>query len=311
MECLTLVRKDISSKKSNNMKIVNILGGLGNQMFEYAMYLALKEAHPEEDILLCRRCYNGYSLHNGYELERIFGIKAQEANFVQLSKVAYPFFNYKTWQIMHHFFHIRKCMTLGTSQIPFDYKEVSKKGDLFYDGYWQNEKYFLPIRNKVLASYTFPDFNDEYNMALANRLKDKRAVSCHVRRGDYLKNPVMYVCNNTYYEKAIYEIDHIVDPDMYIIFSDDIQWCQDNMISLFRGKEVVFVDWNKGLDSYKDMQLMSLCHYNIIANSSFSWWGAWLNNHTDKIVLAPEKWMNKPIVNNPICDSWKLICNSK
>ena len=74
-----------------------------------------------------------------------------------------------------------------------------------------------------------------------------------------------------------------------------------------RDKEVIFVDWNKGKESYRDIQLMSLCHYNIIANSSFSWWGAWLNNHEDKVVLAPEIWMNKPLVNDPICDSWKRI----
>lgn len=290
------------------MKIVNILGGLGNQMFVYAMFLALKEAHPEEDVLLCRRSYKGYPLHNGYELDSIFGIEAPEASLVQLAKVAYPYYNYKTWQLMRHFFPQRKSMASGTTQIPFDYKEVTREDDTFYDGYWQNEKNFLPIREKVIDTFKFFEFTDEKNLALAEKLKGVRAASCHVRRGDYLNDPVYGVCNSQYYVGAVTELNQTVNPDMYCIFSDDIEWCKENLVDLIgRGKEVIFVDWNKGRESYRDMQLMSLCHYNIIANSSFSWWGAWLNNYEDKVVIAPEIWMNKPLVNDPICDSWKRI----
>lgn len=292
------------------MKIVNILGGLGNQMFVYAMYLALKEAHPDEDVLLCRRSYKGYPLHNGYELDRIFGIDAPEASLIQLAKVAYPYFNYKTWQLMRHFFPQRKSMASGTTQIPFDYKKVTRMDDVFYDGYWQNEKNFLSIREKVIETFTFPDFQNEKNKALVEKLKNIRAASCHIRRGDYLLDPVYGVCNSTYYENAVTELKETVNPDVYCVFSDDIDWCKKNLIELIgRDKEVIFVDWNKGKESYRDIQLMSLCHYNIIANSSFSWWGAWLNNHEDKVVLAPEVWMNKPLVNDPICDSWKRISN--
>lgn len=290
------------------MKIVNILGGLGNQMFVYAMYLALKEAHPDEEVLLCRRSYKGYPLHNGYELDRIFGIEAPEASLLQLAKVAYPFFNYKTWQLMRHFFPQRKSMASGTTQIPFDYKEVTREDNAFYDGYWQNEKNFLPVRDKVINAFTFSDFENEKNIALAEKLKSVRAASCHIRRGDYLAEPVYGVCNSYYYEKAVKELNETVNPDMYCIFSDDIEWCKENLVGLIgKDKEVILVDWNKGKDSYRDMQLMSLCHYNIMANSSFSWWGAWLNNHEDKVVMAPEVWMNKPLVNDPICDSWKRI----
>lgn len=290
------------------MKIVNILGGLGNQMFVYAMYLALKEAHPDEDVLLCRRSYKGYPLHNGYELDRIFGIEAPEASLIQLAKVAYPYFNYKTWQLMRHFFPQRKSMASGTTQIPFDYKEVTREDDAFYDGYWQNEKNFLPIRDKIIETFAFSDFTDEKNLALAQKLKGVRAASCHLRRGDYLTDPIYGVCNTNYYARAVKELNQTVNPDLYCVFSDDIEWCKENLVDLIgRDKEVIFVDWNKGRESYRDMQLMSLCHYNIIANSSFSWWGAWLNNHEDKVVLAPEIWMNKPLVNDPICDSWKRI----
>ncbi|MCS2950535.1 alpha-1,2-fucosyltransferase [Bacteroides sp. BFG-638] len=289
------------------MKIVNILGGLGNQMFVYAMYLALKEAHPEEEILLCRRSYKGYPLHNGYELERIFGVEAPEAALSQLARVAYPFFNYKSWQLMRHFLPLRKSMASGTTQIPFDYSEVTRNDNVYYDGYWQNEKNFLSIRDKVIKAFTFPEFRDEKNKALSDKLKSVKTASCHIRRGDYLKDPIYGVCNSDYYTRAITELNQSVNPDMYCIFSDDIGWCKENFKFLIGDKEVVFVDWNKGQESFHDMQLMSLCHYNIIANSSFSWWGAWLNNNDDKVVVAPERWMNKTLENDPICDNWKRI----
>lgn len=287
------------------MKIVNVLGGLGNQMFVYAMYLALKEAHKDEDVLLCRRSYNGYPLHNGYELDKVFGIEAPEAGLKQLAKVAYPFFNFKTWQVMRHFLPERQSMTSGTTQIPFSYDEVTRRGDVFYDGYWQNENNFKPIRDVVLKAYTFPEFEDERDLALARKLKGARAASCHIRRGDYLTDAVYGVCSDKYYENAIAELNRTKNPELYCVFSDDIEWCKQNFVA--KGREVVFVDWNKGANSYRDMLLMSLCRYNIIANSSFSWWGAWLNNHEDKVVLSPEMWMNKPMKNDPICDSWKRI----
>lgn len=289
------------------MKIVNMLGGLGNQMFVFAMYLALKEMHPEEEILLCRRSYKGYPLHNGYELDKIFGIEVPEASLAQLMKVAYPYFNYKTWQLMRHFLPLRKCMASGTTQIPFTYTEVTRKDNVFYDGYWQNENNFLPIRNKILKTFSFPDFTDKKNIALANKLYKTKAASCHIRRGDYLNDPVYGVCNSLYYTRALTELIETKTPDLFCIFSDDIEWCKINLKNIIHNKEIIFVDWNKGKESYKDMQLMSLCHYNIIANSSFSWWGAWLNNHNDKIVFAPERWMNKPLKNDPICNSWKRI----
>lgn len=290
------------------MKIVNILGGLGNQMFVYAMYLALKEAHPDEEVYICKRSYNGYPLHNGYELNRVFHANAPEASVWQLAKIAYPYWNYRTWQLMRHLFPKRSCMLSGTEDIPFDYENVTRKEDGFYDGYWQNENNFLPIRNKILKAFSFPQFNDNKNIELAELITNKRAVSCHVRRGDYLKDPLYGVCTSEYYVKAIDEINKKVSPELYCVFSDDIKWCKENLGEIIgKDKEIVFVDWNKGENSFRDMQLMSLCNHNIIANSSFSWWGAWLNNHADKVVVAPNIWMNKPMVNDPLCDSWIKI----
>ena len=289
------------------MKIVNILGGLGNQMFEYAMYLALRHAHPGERILCCTRSYGGYGLHNGYELHRIFGIGAEEATLADLCRVAYPFWNYRTWQVMNHLLPRRRSMTQGTTATPYDEREVTRTDSAFYDGYWQNEDYFKAIRSEVLDAFRFPDFTDERNRRLAETLKGRNAASCHVRRGDYLKHPVMCVCTPEYYTRAIQRMNAEANPDLYCVFSDDIAWCRENLQPLFGDREVVYVDWNKGEDSYRDMQLMSLCRHNIIANSSFSWWGAWLNRNEDKVVMAPEEWMNKRVVNEPICRDWTRI----
>lgn len=286
------------------MKIVNILGGLGNQMFEYAMYMALKDAHPQEEIKVCTRSFGGYGLHNGLEIQRIFGVELPEASLWELAKVAYPFFNYKTWQVMNHYLPNRKSMTMGTTAIPFDYSQVTREDNVFYDGYWQNEGNFKHVRNKILEAYTFPEFIDEKNKKLYELLKSYNAVSCHVRRGDYLKEPNMCVCTPSYYARAITEMNESVNPEMYIIFSDDIQWCRENLSGLIGDRKVVFVDWNKGENSFRDLQLMTLCKHNIIANSSFSWWGAWLNQNNEKVVIAPEVWMNKSIVNDPICNDW-------
>lgn len=289
------------------MKIVNILGGLGNQMFEYAMYLALKDAHPQEEIKVCTRSYNGYGLHNGLEIQRIFRVELPEASLGELTKVAYPFFSYNTWRIMRHWLPNRKTMTIGAFGIPFDFNEVTHEGDYYYDGYWQNEKNFKHIRNSILETYTFPEFTDDNNKQLANHLRSVNAVSCHIRRGDYLKEPAMCVCTPEYYKAAFNKMNELANPELYVIVSDDIPWCKENLHGLIGKRAVLFMDWNRGHQAFRDMQIMSLCKHNIIANSSFSWWGAWLNKNEQKIVIAPEAFSKSKTVNDPICEDWIKI----
>ena len=286
------------------MKIVNILGGLGNQMFEYAMYLALKNAHPEEEIKVCTRSYCGYDLHNGLEIQCIFGVNLKDATLWELSNLAYPFFNYKTYQIMFHWLPKRRSMTIGTTQVPFNPSEVTRNDSVFYDGYWQNENFFKHIRKQVLQAYSFPLFKEKRNEVLAGKLLKSNSVSIHIRRGDYLKDPIWCVCTPEYYAKGIEYLKEKEKLELLCVFSDDIPWCKDNLGELARGIETEYVDWNKGDQSFRDMQLMTYCKHNIIANSSFSWWGAWLGQRDKKIVVVPNVWCNKPIVNDPICDNW-------
>jgi len=289
------------------MKIVNLLGGLGNQMFEYAMYLALKDAHPEEDIKFCTRSFRGYGLHNGLEIQRIFGVNIPEASLLDLCKVAFPFFNYKTYQIMFHCLPKRNSMTQGTTQDAFNYEEVTRNDSVYYDGYWQNERFFKHIRKQILQVYSFPAFQEKRNEVIAEKLQRSNTVSIHIRRGDYLKEPIWCVCTPEYYLKGIEYLRKKEKIELLCVFSDDIPWCKENLSSMAGEMDIEYVDWNKGEQSFRDMQLMTFCKHNIIANSSFSWWGAWLGIREGKIVIAPKVWCNKPIVNDPICENWIRI----
>lgn len=136
-------------------------------MFEYAFYLALKDAHPNELIKCCTRSYKGYGLHNGFELTRIFNIRIEEASLWELCKVAYPFFNYKSWQVMEHFLPKRKSMTTANIHIPFKPEELVRKDSVYYDGYWQNENNFKKIRQQIINTFKFPSFIDNKNIELS------------------------------------------------------------------------------------------------------------------------------------------------
>ena len=286
------------------MKIVNIIGGLGNQMFQYAMFLALREAHPNEQVKVCTRSFGGYARHNGLEIQRVFGVELPEASLWDLCKLAYPFFNYKSWQIVRHCLPNRRSMTRGALNIPFDYLEIERLTSTYYEGYWQNEKNFYHIRNKIIEVFSFPEFEDNRNVELAKKIKECESLSCHIRRGDYLNDPDWAVCTPEYYNKALKKMTTEYKIDMICIFSDDIDWCRNNIRDFCDNEVIMYVDWNKGTSSYCDMHLITLCKYNIIANSSFSWWGAWLSKREGKVVISPNKWITSEETNSPICDHW-------
>ena len=138
-------------------------------------------------------------------------------------------------------------------------------------------------------------------------IKSKQSpISIHVRRDDYLSSKYVSgfggICTIEYYNKAVERIkEEVIDPVFYI-FSDDINWCRENL----KLEQGVFIDWNTGKESWQDMFLMSQCKHNIIANSSFSWWGAWLNSNSEKIVIAPRIWWNG-LKDDVVPDSWIRI----
>lgn len=291
------------------MKIVRIFGGLGNQMFQYALAIALKEEHANEDIFIDSSCMKGYPLHNGYELCRIFNTPIRQASITEVLKVAYPTPHYRLWQLSKHFLPKKKSTILEDKNMTYIPNLIYHKESCMIEGYWQTELYFAKHRNSVIRSYQFPKFEEgSKNQLLSESLKNKESVSIHVRRGDYLKIcNTSGICTLEYYEMAISEVLKRSKPNQFVIFSDDPTWCKINLKRLFMDISTTFVDWNNGEESYRDMQLMSLCTHNIIANSSFSWWGAWLNLNPKKIVIAPSRWMNGPGWPCVIPESWIKI----
>lgn len=276
------------------MKVVNILGGLGNQMFQYALAVALKDRFGDDTVRIDPSAFRGYPLHNGYELKRIFNVSIPEATYKEQMKVYYPLRNYRMWQIGNLILPKRKSIIKENKDMRFTPSILSDSSPAYYLGYWQTEKYFRNIRPRILEAFTFPHFEcGSKNEKLYRDIHTKNVIGVHIRRGDYVKiGNTQGICTLEYYRKALSVMNEQTKPEMFLIFSDDIEWCR-NEVSKFLGEvPTEYVDWNKGKDSFRDMQLMSLCKHNIIANSSFSWWGAWLNQNPDKIVITPSRWMN-------------------
>lgn len=276
------------------MKIVKYIGGLGNQMFIYAFSVALRETFRQE-ILVDTHYYKSRIFHNGLEIERIFGIHLTEAKLSDKLKMSWYFPNY--WIDYHLLGKLpaRKNTVRELSGQKVNLELLEDSSDKFYDGYWQSYQYFDSYRDVILKEFTFPSINkeDKLNFALNENLKkEENSVGIHIRRGDYLKNwKYRGLCGIDYYQKAIaYILVHIKSPKFFL-FSDDIDWVKENISPLLKGYNVTFVNWNHSINSYKDMQLMAMCKNLIIANSSFSWWAAYLNQN-NPIVVAPEKWIN-------------------
>lgn len=266
------------------MKVVKFLGGLGNQLFQYVFFCALQQTFPKVKADLSG--YGSYGRHNGFELERIFGI-----HLPQLTSFERKLFDWQDRRWLQ-----RKLRRLyGTKKAYYEEKTLfgyeeaifEDRKPRYYWGYWQHIDYIERVGNRLRAELCFPAFTDAKNIQLAATLTDGNAVSVHIRRGDYLGDPLLGgICDAGYYHRALAYIERHVDHPRFIIFSDDIPWCRETFLI----GNAVFVDWNVGLNSFRDMQLMSLCKHHIIANSSFSWWGAWLNTNPDKIVVSPDRW---------------------
>lgn len=163
----------------------------------------------------------------------------------------------------------------------FHFVMLPEHDNLCLNGYFQSEKYFIDNVQKIKQIFAETEQISEYIDKKYSKYNLINCTSLHVRRGDYLKFPLIHpVCDVSYYNKAL---QHIDEYENLIIFSDDIKWCQEN----FNFKNMIFV---QGEQDYIDLYLMSRCKNNIIANSTFSWWSAWLNNNKNKKIIAPKNW---------------------
>lgn len=285
------------------MQIVWCSGGLGNQMFQYAFYRSLQLGG--KNVALDISGFDGYELHNGFELDKVFSIKINLADKMLVNDIKQKISQVNL--LKRIWWKIFVNSRLGIEQKDFGYssKFNNLQGLKYLKGYWQSEKYFDKFAAIIRDDFTFSVLN-EINQPIAEYILKANSISIHVRMGDYVNHPLHGgVCTIDYYQRAIDFIKSEVEDPMFFVFSNDVEWCKKNL----QLENTIYVTGNDGENSYRDMQLMSMCKHNIIANSSFSWWGAWLNNNSDKIVIAPEKWFNDENINT--CDllpeSWMKI----
>ncbi len=292
------------------MKIVKILGGLGNQMFQYAFLIALRK-HFDEDILMDIGAFKGYPLHNGFELDRIFTLTANQAKKDDVKRIYHRFIGgYFSYRLYRHLFIKGKNECCEVEAKAYDTSVFEKKSDCYYDGYWQDYRYFENCRNEIKKEFVFKTPLDSKNAHYAQKFSEQLTASFHIRRGDYVTEKTFGgICDIQYYLKAIQVVtSHYPQVVNFAVFSNDRPWCEKYIFPRIpKGINIISVDWNRGLDSYNDLRLMSQCKINVIANSSFSWWGAYLNVHEDSFVVAPQKWTNTNQTAVRQLPTWVLI----
>jgi hypothetical protein len=269
------------------MKIVKIYGGLGNQMFQYAFALSLA-ASGRDDVFLDGSGLAGDTIHNGFELDRLFRLALPIARIEDVRRLSDA-----PTSLIGRF--RRKYLSKKSHVIDriFGYQPVlfDLPGDLYFEGYWQSEKYFKAIEGLIRERLAFARPLDARNEELLASLP-RPIASVHVRRGDYLKYPNLDLCTPAYYRRAI-EAVCLGGLGSLLIFSDDSEYCKSELRPI--GVPTTIVDWNTGPESWQDMAMMSRCDRHVIANSSFSWWGAWLDPDPSTRVLAPSVWNRREI----------------
>ncbi|WP_158989244.1 alpha-1,2-fucosyltransferase [Mucilaginibacter sp. L196] len=286
------------------MDVVIIFNGLGNQMSQYALYLQKKKNNSSTRFITIGKA------HNGFELNKVFKI---DYSVTPLKKAL--IFLFRILRIekikaistpLKNLLKLFNCRIVGEN---FDYtfKEeylLPSSGVTFYYGGWHSEKYFSGAKNEINKAFEFGTLTDDVNVNYINDIINSNSVSIHVRRGDYLNaenyNLFGDVCNKAYFQKAIDLIEKSVNNPRFFVFSNDFPWIKDNLTM----KNVAYVDCNVKENSWKDMYMMTLCKHNIISNSSFSWWGAWLNKNPDKLVISPTRFLRNDISTDIYPDSW-------
>jgi Glycosyl transferase family 11 len=286
--------------------VTRLMGGLGNQMFQYALgrRLAYDRRVPLKLDLSWFRdsSKTGVDTSREYALDR-WRIQASIATAEDLAC-----------------FTGRQSLLgrLGLSFPPvvrergpkFDERVLRVPSTVHLTGYWQSEKYFRPIREMLLREFTLAAAPCPHAVAILSQAREVPAVAVHVRRGDYANHPHTNeyhgLCSIEYYQEAARRIAEQVPGATFFFFSDDPDWVRDN---LKLDWPMIQVTHDGGCAPHEDMWLMSQCSHHIVANSSFSWWGAWLCQREDKIVIAPSQWFRNPKIDTSdlIPEGWTRI----
>lgn len=266
------------------MKILFFRGGMGNQLFQYAYYryllkLGFGPIKLDSFAPSMRKRY-------GFQIREIFPEIGKDTNFLSYW-AARPFF--LVGDVLKKVFKLNLTTDGGDITHP-----SIPAGKIWIRGTWQECAYLDAMRAELLKVFEFIPITEQEreNYKIISDIRNSESVSIHIRRGNYLNSrQCMYyadICTLDYYREAIEVIKSKTANPRFFVFSNDQEWVKQNLDLA----GAVYVDWNKGNWSFRDMQLMSLCKHNVIANSTFSWWAAWLNNNPDKIVVTPKKWQH-------------------
>ena len=275
------------------MIIVRLKGGLGNQLFQYALGRRLTYFNNTQ-LKLDISSYRTYKLH-AYSLHPLNIVEniATEDDLKALGVMEGRGLRTVLSKALEKRKLIHNPLRIDERLMAFDPEILKVSDNVYLDGYWASEKYFSEIADVLRAELTPRQRLDKVNEDMASEIADATSVSIHVRRADYVTNPdtnkLFGTCSLKYYNKCITEISlKVRDPHFYV-FSDDVQWTKKNLII---EHPVKYVDQNNKENDFKDLYLMSKCKHHIIANSSFSWWGAWLGTSKDQIVFATSRWLS-------------------
>jgi hypothetical protein len=278
------------------MIVVNLKGGLGNQMFQYAAAYSLslrKKVPILVDLRLMREHKIRPSPRNvprDYDLD-IFGIEKNEPSFSDLIKFLQFFKNYRFRKYAAKISNFFGLPVFYENERRFNNKFNDNTFKAIYlDGLWQSENYFKDYRTEVLNLFNFNEpKNKNKNKEFVNKINFSKSVCLNVRRTDFINNPEHNVVNLDYYKNSIMKIKKLLGSDITVyIFSDDLDWCKNNFN--FIEKKVFVEHLYSGKKFYDYLYLMSTFQNFIIPNSSFAWWAAWLSVKTNKIIMTPDRW---------------------
>jgi hypothetical protein len=273
------------------MIIIKIFGGLGNQLFQYALGRQLAILN-KTSLYLDISDYQISGLRQ-YELNK-FNIKAK---IIYKNKILkQDLFHKILYRVYNKFSSLYYRCHYIEEKYPyyFDSNVLNIQNNSYLNGYWQTEKYFIDIKPYLLKEIVLNKTLDLKNLQILNQIKNDNSVSVHFRRTDYISKKSVAqnhgICPLDYYYQSLGYVSKNIKHPVFYVFSDDTEWVKQNFKSKFK---TYYLNHNQGEKSFLDLYLMSKCKHNIIANSSFSWWGAWLNQNQGKLIIAPKRWSIK------------------
>ncbi|MEP7236268.1 MAG: alpha-1,2-fucosyltransferase [Ferruginibacter sp.] len=276
------------------MIVAKLMGGMGNQMFQYAFgkYLAVKHntvLKLDTAFLLDRTPHKEFFVFRDYDLD-IFNLQVDFANAQEVDALTKRLPLVIPDKILNKLVGVKKSYVIEP-HFHFSEQSFAAADNSYIEGYWQTEKYFTPIKEQLKRDdFSFKDPLSDKAKLLATEIQNINSVCVNIRRADFVVTDFHGTCNPEYYKKGEDIICSKVADPHYFVFSDEIDWCRENI--KFAGP-VTYVGHEYAGPKFQDyLRLMATCRHYIIPNSSFAWWAVWLNEQAEKTVIAPQKWFN-------------------